>query len=48
MPASCYQHTQAQIVGSSAIGKAYGLVPNPLDATLDSTLARYEELLASR
>ncbi|MFJ4575341.1 NAD-dependent epimerase/dehydratase family protein [Streptomyces sp. NPDC088846] len=43
-----YQHTEAQIVDSSAIGRAYGLVPNPLAATVDSTLAWYRELLAAR
>lgn len=42
-----YQHTEAQIVDSSAIEKAYGLVPNPLSATVDATLAWYEELLAT-
>ncbi|WP_327271521.1 NAD-dependent epimerase/dehydratase family protein [Streptomyces sp. NBC_01224] len=43
-----YQHTEAQIVDSSAIEKAYGLVPNPLSATVDSTLDWYGELLAAR
>ncbi|MFD4856643.1 NAD-dependent epimerase/dehydratase family protein [Streptomyces atratus] len=43
-----YQHTEAQIVDSSAIEKAYGLVPNPLSVTVDSTLEWYGELLATR
>ncbi|MCX5339262.1 NAD-dependent epimerase/dehydratase family protein [Streptomyces atratus] len=43
-----YQHTEAQIVDSSAIEKAYGLVPNPLSTTVDSTLDWYGELLAAR
>ncbi|MER5850694.1 NAD-dependent epimerase/dehydratase family protein [Streptomyces sp. NPDC002012] len=43
-----YQHTEVQIVDSSAIEKAYGLVPNPLSATVDSTLDWYGELLAAR
>lgn len=42
-----YQHTEPQIVDSSAIEKAYGLTPNPLPATLDETLAWYEQLLAA-
>ncbi|MYY06996.1 MULTISPECIES: NAD-dependent epimerase/dehydratase family protein [unclassified Streptomyces] len=42
-----YQHTEAQIVDSSAIEKAYGLAPNPMPATLDATLAWYGELLAA-
>ncbi|MFF1920810.1 NAD-dependent epimerase/dehydratase family protein [Streptomyces sp. NPDC058221] len=42
-----YQHTEAQIVDSSAIEKAYGLVPSPIPATLDATLAWYGELLAA-
>ncbi|MFD4948671.1 NAD-dependent epimerase/dehydratase family protein [Streptomyces sp. NPDC058409] len=43
-----YQHTEAQTVDSSAIEKAYGLVPNPLAATVVSTLDWYGELLAAR
>ncbi|WP_330455401.1 MULTISPECIES: NAD-dependent epimerase/dehydratase family protein [unclassified Streptomyces] len=43
-----YQHTEAQIVDSTAIEKAYGLVPNPMAATVDATLAWYGELLAGR
>ncbi|MFF3125321.1 NAD-dependent epimerase/dehydratase family protein [Streptomyces sp. NPDC057908] len=43
-----YQHREVQIVDSSAIEKAYGLVPNPLSATVDSTLDWYGELLAAR
>ncbi|WNI21057.1 NAD-dependent epimerase/dehydratase family protein [Streptomyces sp. ITFR-16] len=42
-----YQHTEAQIVDSSAIEKAYGLTPNPLPATIDATLAWYGELSAA-
>ncbi|WP_322110447.1 hypothetical protein [Streptomyces atratus] len=42
------QHTEAQIVDSTAISKAYGLVPNPLSVTVDSTLEWYGELLATR
>ncbi|MFF3356895.1 NAD-dependent epimerase/dehydratase family protein [Streptomyces sp. NPDC002917] len=40
-----YQHTEPQVVDSSAIEKAYGLTPNPLPAT--ATLAWYEQLLAA-
>ncbi|MET8329508.1 NAD-dependent epimerase/dehydratase family protein [Streptomyces sp. NPDC005181] len=42
-----YQHTEPQIVDSSAIEKAYGLTPNPLPATVEVTLAWYEQLLAA-
>ncbi|WP_406295473.1 NAD-dependent epimerase/dehydratase family protein [Streptomyces sp. NBC_00624] len=42
-----YQHTEPQIVDSSAIEKAHGLTPNPLPASLDETLAWYEQLLAA-
>ncbi|WP_406407801.1 hypothetical protein [Streptomyces sp. NBC_01643] len=42
-----YQHTEPQVVDSSAIEKAYGLTPNPLPATVDATLAWYEQLLAA-
>lgn len=42
-----YQHTEAQIVDSSAIEKACGLTPNPLPATVDATLAWYGRLLAA-
>lgn len=42
-----YQHTEPQIVDSSAIEKAYGLTPNPLPVTVDATLAWYEQLLAA-
>ncbi|MFV5995522.1 hypothetical protein ACNPQM_24610 [Streptomyces sp. NPDC056231] len=41
------QHTEAQIVDSSAIEKAYGLTPNPLPATVDATLARYGKLVSA-
>ncbi|MFJ3086717.1 NAD-dependent epimerase/dehydratase family protein [Streptomyces sp. NPDC086838] len=43
-----YQHTEAQIVDSTAIEKAFGLVPNPMPATVDATLTWYGELLAGR
>ncbi|MGW9136016.1 NAD-dependent epimerase/dehydratase family protein [Streptomyces sp. NPDC055681] len=42
-----YQHTEPQVVDSSAIEKAYGLTPNPLPATVDATLTWYEQLLAA-
>ncbi|WP_392674259.1 NAD-dependent epimerase/dehydratase family protein [Streptomyces sp. LN785] len=43
-----YQHTEPQIVDSSAIERAYGLRANPLPATVDATLAWYGQLLATR
>ncbi|MFD4173105.1 NAD-dependent epimerase/dehydratase family protein [Streptomyces anulatus] len=43
-----YQHTEPQILDSSAIEKAYGLAPTPLETALDATLAWYGELLAAR
>lgn len=43
-----YQHTEAQIVDSTAMEKAFGLVPNPMPATVDATLTWYGELLAGR
>ncbi|NED11846.1 NAD-dependent epimerase/dehydratase family protein [Streptomyces sp. SID9124] len=43
-----YQHTEAQIVDSTVIEKAYGLIPNPMPATVDATLTWYGELLAGR
>ncbi|MEU5825566.1 NAD-dependent epimerase/dehydratase family protein [Streptomyces sp. NPDC047803] len=43
-----YQHTEAQIVDSTAIEKAYGLAPNPMPSTLDATLAWYGDLLTGR
>lgn len=43
-----YQHTEPQIVDSSAIEKAFGLVPNPLAETVKETLAWYAELLDVR
>ncbi|MEW1891124.1 MULTISPECIES: NAD-dependent epimerase/dehydratase family protein [unclassified Streptomyces] len=42
-----YQHTEAQIVDSTAIEKAYSLTPNPMPATVDATLDWYGELLAA-
>ncbi|MGX1886675.1 NAD-dependent epimerase/dehydratase family protein [Streptomyces sp. NPDC055287] len=41
-----YQHTEAQIMDSTAIEKAYGLTPNPLAATIDETIAWYRQLLS--
>lgn len=41
-----YQHTEAQIVDSSAFERAFGLRPTALDATLDATLDWYRNLLA--
>ena len=43
-----YQHTEPQILDSSAIEKTYGLVPTPLSTTVDATLAWYRGLLAAR
>ncbi|MFF1836548.1 NAD-dependent epimerase/dehydratase family protein [Streptomyces sp. NPDC058231] len=43
-----YQHTEPQIVDSSAIERAYGLRANPLPVTVDATLAWYGQLLAAR
>lgn len=43
-----YQHTEPQILDSSAIEKAYGLAPIPLETALDVTLAWYGELLAAQ
>lgn len=42
-----YQHTEPQILDSSAIEKVYGLAPTPLEAALDATLAWYGEFLAA-
>ncbi|MER6188845.1 NAD-dependent epimerase/dehydratase family protein [Streptomyces cyaneofuscatus] len=42
-----YQHTEAQIVDSSAIEKAFGLTPIPLETAIDATLGWYGELLAA-
>ncbi|MEU0356739.1 NAD-dependent epimerase/dehydratase family protein [Streptomyces cyaneofuscatus] len=42
-----YQHTEAQIVDSSAIEKAFGLTPTPLETAIDATLGWYGELLAA-
>ncbi|WP_326701113.1 NAD-dependent epimerase/dehydratase family protein [Streptomyces sp. NBC_01754] len=43
-----YQHTEGQTVDSSAIQKAYGLVPTPFADALDETLAWYRGLAAAR
>ncbi|WEH36872.1 NAD-dependent epimerase/dehydratase family protein [Streptomyces sp. AM 4-1-1] len=43
-----YQHTEPQIVDSTAVEEAYGLVPTPLSVALDTTLAWYEEWLTAR
>ncbi|MFJ1598645.1 NAD-dependent epimerase/dehydratase family protein [Streptomyces sp. NPDC088261] len=41
-----YQHTEPQIMDSSAFENAFGVRPVPLPRTVDSTLAWYRELLA--
>ncbi|MFF3936936.1 NAD-dependent epimerase/dehydratase family protein [Streptomyces phaeofaciens] len=43
-----YQHTEPQIVDSSAFERTFGVAPTPLEETLDATLAWYGELLAGR
>lgn len=43
-----YQHTEAQILDSSAIEKAYGLTPTPLETAIDATLAWYGAFLAAQ
>ncbi|NEE45360.1 epimerase, partial [Streptomyces sp. SID8455] len=42
-----YQHTEAQIVDSSAIEREFGLTPTPLEEAVDATLGWYGELLAA-
>ncbi|PJJ06360.1 nucleoside-diphosphate-sugar epimerase [Streptomyces sp. 2333.5] len=41
-----YQHTEPQIVDSSAFERTFGLRPAPLEATLDATLDWYRTLVA--
>ncbi|QNE82468.1 NAD-dependent epimerase/dehydratase family protein [Streptomyces rutgersensis] len=43
-----YQHTEAQVMDSTAIQDAFGLRPVDLGTTLDDTLAWYRDLLAAR
>ncbi len=43
-----YQHTEPQIVDSSAIERAFGLRPTPMTAALDAALAWYRAALATR
>lgn len=43
-----YQHTEGQTVDSSAIETAFGLIPNPLPDTVDTTLAWYRDFLGLR
>lgn len=41
-----YQHTEPQVMDSTAIQEAFGLQPIALDTTLDDTLAWYRSFLA--
>ncbi|WP_326616133.1 epimerase [Streptomyces decoyicus] len=41
-----YQHTEPQIVDSTAFARTFGIRPTPLDATLDATVDWYRTLLA--
>ncbi|WP_309058549.1 NAD-dependent epimerase/dehydratase family protein [Streptomyces sp.] len=41
-----YQHTEPQIVDSSAFEQAFGTRPTPLEETLDATVTWYEQWLA--
>ncbi|MFE1174042.1 NAD-dependent epimerase/dehydratase family protein [Streptomyces sp. NPDC058773] len=41
-----YQHTEPQIVDSTAFEQAFGVRPTPLDETLDATVEWYRALLA--
>ncbi|WP_329170479.1 NAD-dependent epimerase/dehydratase family protein [Streptomyces decoyicus] len=41
-----YQHTEPQIVDSTAFERTFGIQPTPLDATLDATVDWYRTLLA--
>ncbi|WP_409236424.1 NAD-dependent epimerase/dehydratase family protein [Streptomyces sp. PA5.6] len=43
-----YQHTEAQVMDSSAIREAFGLKPVALDTTLDDTIAWYRDFLAAQ
>ncbi|GGP62442.1 SDR family oxidoreductase [Streptomyces calvus] len=41
-----YQHTEPQIMDSSAVERAFGLRPTPLEDTLDATVTWYEQWLS--
>ncbi|MHA7962310.1 NAD-dependent epimerase/dehydratase family protein [Streptomyces sp. L500] len=41
-----YQHTEPQVMDSTAIQKTFGIKPTALEATLDDTLAWYHTFLA--
>ncbi|MGF2213086.1 NAD-dependent epimerase/dehydratase family protein [Streptomyces albidoflavus] len=43
-----YQHTEAQVMDSTAVQDAFGLRPVDLGTTLDDTLAWYREFLVAR
>ncbi|WP_419998078.1 NAD-dependent epimerase/dehydratase family protein [Streptomyces boninensis] len=43
-----YQHTEPQVMDSSAIQEAFGIEPIALDATLDDTIAWYAEEVLQR
>ncbi|MFH8980068.1 NAD-dependent epimerase/dehydratase family protein [Streptomyces varsoviensis] len=43
-----YQHTEAQVMDSSAIQAAFGLQPIPMERTLDDTIAWYRTFLAAQ
>lgn len=43
-----YQHTEPQIMDSSAFERAFGVAPTPLAGTIDTTLAWYGKWLAGR
>jgi nucleoside-diphosphate-sugar epimerase len=42
-----YQHTEPQIVDSSAFEQRFGVAPKPLTQGLDETIAWYRDLLAA-
>jgi nucleoside-diphosphate-sugar epimerase len=43
-----YQHTEPQIMDSSAFERYFGVAPTPLEDTVDATVAWYEAWLRSR
>ncbi|WP_395576330.1 NAD-dependent epimerase/dehydratase family protein [Streptomyces sp. BK79] len=43
-----YQHTEPQIMDSTAFERAFGLAPRSLEDTVDATVTWYEEWLAAR
>ncbi|MFE1205708.1 NAD-dependent epimerase/dehydratase family protein [Streptomyces sp. NPDC058762] len=43
-----YQHTEPQIMDSSAFERFFGVAPTPLEDTVDATVAWYEAWLRSR